>query len=109
MTAPGFGSGTVNSGNIRIRLVEPENRKRSQMDIAEALSGSFRRSSAARVIVSQEQSMAACSAGRHAVQYVIKAPNLDKLREVLPFLRGGAGDSVFTASDVNLKFNKPSW
>ncbi len=109
MTAPGFGSGSVNSGNIRIRLVEPENRKRSQMDIAEALSGSFRRTAAARVIVSQEQSMGGVQrGGGMPVQYVIKAPHLDKLREVLPrFFEEVQKDSVFTASDVNLKFNKP--
>jgi multidrug efflux pump len=42
------------------------------------------------------------------VQYVIQAPNFQKLREYLPkFLEEVSKDPTFMVSDVNLKFNKP--
>jgi multidrug efflux pump len=42
------------------------------------------------------------------MQYVLQAPNFEKLREVLPeFLEEASKDPTFTFVDVNLKFNKP--
>ena len=42
------------------------------------------------------------------MQFVIQAPNMDKLKEVLPpFLAAAAADPTFTSVDVDLKFDKP--
>jgi HAE1 family hydrophobic/amphiphilic exporter-1/multidrug efflux pump len=37
ITSPGFGSSSVNSGFIRVSLVQPNERKESQKEIAEKL------------------------------------------------------------------------
>jgi multidrug efflux pump len=42
------------------------------------------------------------------VQYVIQAPNFDKLKEVLPtFMEQAEAHPAFSVTDLNLKFNKP--
>jgi multidrug efflux pump subunit AcrB len=42
------------------------------------------------------------------VQYVIQAPDFEKLREYLPkFMEEVSADSTFAITDVNLKFSKP--
>ena len=49
ITAPGFGgSGSVNSGMVRLALKDPQNRKRSQKEIADDLSKLTKRYSEAR-------------------------------------------------------------
>jgi len=37
ITAPGFNASATNSGRVRIALVDPDKRKRSQKEIAEKL------------------------------------------------------------------------
>ncbi|MBN1894881.1 efflux RND transporter permease subunit [bacterium] len=108
-TAPGYGGGSaVNSGNVRVMLVDPARRKRTQMEIAEELAKHFRPFTNARVIISQDQSVGGTMRGGLPIQYVIKAPNLETLQEVIPrFMDLASHDSVFSAVDVNLKFNKP--
>lgn len=108
MTSPGFGSSSSNSGNLRITLVPPKERKRSQQDIADYLSSKFRTFTFARTIVSQEQTIQVGRMQGMPVQYVIQAQNLDKLKEVLPkFLAEVQADPTFQVADLNLKFNKP--
>ncbi len=42
------------------------------------------------------------------IQYIIQAPNFEKLREKIPVFMDEVGKSdVFSITDVNLKFNKP--
>jgi hydrophobe/amphiphile efflux-1 (HAE1) family protein len=108
MTSPGFGSSSANTGNIRITLVPPNERKRSQQEIADYLTSKLRPMTFARSIVSQEQTIQVGRGGGMPVQYVIQAQNLDKLKEVLPtFLKRVQSDPAFQVADVNLKFNKP--
>lgn len=108
ITSPGFGAASsVNSGFIRLRLVDPDQRKRSQQEIAAALSGKVRRLSAARVFVSQDQSIGGQGGGL-PVQYVIQAPNFETLRDIVPkFMNEVAASTMFQFSDLNLRFNKP--
>jgi multidrug efflux pump len=109
MTSPGFGGGGgTTSGFIRMSLVDPKERKRSQQEIADYLTAKFRPMTFARTIVSQEQTIQVGRGGGLPVQYVIQAQNIDKLKKVLPaFMERAQKDSIFSVVDLNLKFNKP--
>lgn len=110
VTSPGFtGSGAANTGFARLRLVEPHERKRTQTQIANAITNATKNMSEARAFVIQQQTIS--SGGRRGglpVQYVLQAPNFEKLREVLPkFMEKAQQNSTFTMIDADLKFNKP--
>ncbi len=112
VTAPGFtGSGAVNTGFVRLVLCEPSERKRTQQQIADYLTSQVKRFTEARVLVLQEQTLSAATGGARIglpVQFVLQAPNFEKLREKLPkFMEEVNSNPVFQGSDVNLKFNKP--
>jgi len=107
VTSPGFGAGAVNAGFMFIILKDPDERERSQMEIAGQVSGIVRQFTGARAFVTQDQSIGARSFGL-PVQFVLQAPNFDKLRETLPrFVAEAQQNSMFQFVDVNLKFNKP--
>src|SRR3546814_3704058 len=53
-TSPGWGGGGANSGRMRIGLVPPENRERSQEEIVEALTRQNGRFTEARTFISQQ-------------------------------------------------------
>jgi multidrug efflux pump len=111
-TAPGFmGTGSVNSGFVRLMLNEPDKRKRSQQDIAAALTSKLRQMNEGKAIVIQQQTIQAGGGGGGGglpVQFVIQAPNFEKLIEKLPkFMDDVQKSPIFMTSDVNLKFNKP--
>jgi len=96
-----------NSANIRVRLIDIDDRKRSQQEIAASISPKVRQLTGARIIVSQQQTFGSRRGGL-PVQYVIQAKNLDDLKRVIPdFMAEVANSSYFSASDVNLKFTKP--
>ncbi len=101
--------GGVNSGFVRISLVPPDKRKRSQQDIADALTNELKDYTFARSYVTQEQTIGGGGRGRGLpIQYVIQAPTFDKLREVLPqFMDKAQSDPIFQVVDLDLKFNKP--
>lgn len=108
VTSPGFGaSSSVNSGFMRISLVDASERERSQSQIANQVSQIVSHFNDARTFVIQDQSIGT-SRGGLPVQYVLQAPNLDKLKEVIPeFLDRARQNPTFEVVDVNLKFNKP--
>lgn len=110
VTSPGFGaSSSVNSGFAFTILKDPENREsgRSQQDIADNLSRLVTDLSGAQTFVSQPQSIGTRSLGL-PVQYVLQAPNIERLKEVIPrFLQAAQQEPTFTYADVNLKFNRP--
>ncbi len=96
-----------NSANIRVRLKDIDDRKRSQQEIAATLSPLVRQQTGARTIVSQQQTFGSRRGGL-PVQYVIQAKSLDDLKRVIPdFMAEVAQSPYFSASDVNLKFTKP--
>jgi multidrug efflux pump len=94
-------------GNIRVTLVKPDKRKRSQHEIADALSSDLRRKTKARAFVT-EQSTFGSRRGGQPIQYVLQATSIEKLKKVLPvFLAKVADNPTFQMADVNLKFTKP--
>jgi hydrophobe/amphiphile efflux-1 (HAE1) family protein len=110
VTAPGFiGSGSVNSGFVRLALTEPYERKRSQQQIADYITRSTKAFPEAKTFVIQEQTISSGgSRGGLPVQFVLQAPNFAKLKDKLPlFLEEANKSKVFQGVDVNLKFNKP--
>lgn len=108
ITSPGFGSASVNSGRARIALVEPDERKRSQKEIAEDLTKWTKKYAEAKVSVSEQPTIAVNRRGGLPIQYIIQAQNFEKLREKIPqFMDEAAQDPTFSITDVNLKFNKP--
>ncbi|KUG25820.1 rnd multidrug efflux transporter [hydrocarbon metagenome] len=108
ITSPGFGAASsVNSGFIRLRLVNAKDRERTQGEVATEITKIANKLSDARTFVIQDQSIGTARGGL-PVQYVLQAPNLDRLKEVIPeFLDKARSNPTFAAVDVNLKFNKP--
>ncbi len=109
MTAPGFtGSGAANTGFTRLVLSDPKNRIRTQQQIAEQLTKIVKKMPDAKAFVLQQETISLDKRGGLPVQYVIQAPNFEKLREYVPkFMEEVAKDPTFMISDLNLKFNKP--
>ena len=111
VTAPGFsGSGAVNTGFIRLALTDASKRKRSQQQIADVVSKEAKKFPQGKLFVIQEQTISAGGGGRGGlpVQFVLQAPNFEKLKEKLPlFLEEANKNPVFQGVDCNLKFNKP--
>ena len=109
VTSPSFFSGGSNSGFSRIILVDPEQRTRSQMEIAPLLTATMRKTTDARAVVIQEQTITT-GGGRAGlpVQVVVQAPTLEDLRSALPTVMDAAQkDPTFSVVDINLKFTKP--
>ena len=109
MTAPSFaGSGSANTGFIRLMLNDPHERKRSQQDIYTALSSKFRQFNEGRAFVLQQQTIQTGGFGSQPVQFVIQAPDFQKLVDKVPkFMEEVNKSSILANADVNLKFNKP--
>ncbi len=94
-------------GNVRVVLVKPDKRDRTQQEIANHLAAELRRKTQAVARVSQQSTFGGRRGGM-PVQYVLQATNIDKLREVLPEFMARVNESpVLQSADVNLKFSKP--
>ncbi len=94
-------------GMVRLVLPDMKERERSQMEIADALSRAVRNETAARAFV-QQQSTFGGRRGGMPIQYVLQAPNIEKLEEFIPpFMEKVSHSPYFQMSDVNLKFTKP--
>ncbi len=107
ITSPGWAGGT-NAGSFTVRLVDPDQRSRSQQQIAAQLSAETRKFTGARTYVSQDQSIGGGGMGGLPVQYVVQAPNLEKLKKILPdFMAEVQKSDKFDFADLNLRFNKP--
>lgn len=94
-------------GNITVVLPNIQDRERSQMQIANALSPVLRKETEARAFVQQQSTFG----GRRTsmpIQYVLQAPNIAKLEEFIPqFMQKVNESPLFQMADVNLKFTKP--
>ncbi|MBN2813011.1 MAG: efflux RND transporter permease subunit [Bacteroidales bacterium] len=92
---------------VRIILREPDDRERSQQEIANQLAAQARNKTKARANVIQQSTFGGRRAGL-PVQYVIQAQTIDKLREILPaFMAEVNNNPTFIMADVNLRFTKP--
>src|ERR1035437_2742827 len=110
ITAGGGGGGSgVNSGFINLMLKQPDERIRSQKQIADQLAVNILKLNQARIIVTQQQTIGSSGGGRGLpVQFVIQAPDFEHIRSALPkFFDEAKKSPVFQMVDVNLKFNKP--
>jgi multidrug efflux pump len=108
-TAPGFlGGGSVNSGFIRTKLVDPQYRERSQGDIVNYLQKNLSKFPEVRAFPSQEQTIQVNRRAGQPVQFVIQNNDFEKIRGALPKILEEARESkVLTSVDADLKFNKP--
>ncbi|PIO47881.1 MAG: acriflavin resistance protein [[Chlorobium] sp. 445] len=110
VTASGRSSAAVNSGFVRVILKTPEERARTQQEIADKLQSLVNKYTIGRTFVLQEQSIGG-GIGRAGlpVQYVLQAPTIEKIKDFLPkFLDEARKRPEFGGVvDVNLKFNKP--
>lgn len=110
MTAPGFtGSGSVNSGFVRVVLTEPKERKRSQQQIVTALSKEMYKFTDVRMFPNQSQTIqVGRRGGSQPVQFVIQNNDFEKIKQALPlFLAEIQKSEVLQNGDADLKFNKP--
>ncbi|MDR1762751.1 MAG: efflux RND transporter permease subunit, partial [Dysgonamonadaceae bacterium] len=99
----------VTTGFSFVQAILPDikERERSQMEIADVLTNAVRKETAARAFV-QQQSTFGGRRGGMPVQYVLQAPNIEKLQEFIPkFMQKVSENPKFRMSDVNLKFTKP--
>jgi len=97
------------SGFSMVRMVLPDmnERERSQMEIAGELSAAIRNENAARAFVQQQSTFGGRRAGM-PIQYVLQAPNIEKLQEFIPPIMERVSNSpYFQMADVDLKFTKP--
>ncbi|MDY9918493.1 MAG: efflux RND transporter permease subunit [Proteiniphilum sp.] len=100
MTRGGFGM-------VRLVLPDMDQRERSQMEIADALTLAVRNETAARAFVQQQSTFGGRRAGM-PIRYVLQAPNIEKLQEFIPpFMDRMNASPYFQMSDVDLKFTKP--
>ncbi|MGC9353368.1 MAG: efflux RND transporter permease subunit, partial [Mariniphaga sp.] len=92
---------------VRTALVKPSERERSQQEIVSDLSAELRKKTKARAGIVQQSTFGGRRA-RQPIQYVLQAPTIEKLREILPaFMTEVQNNPIFVQSDVNLKFTKP--
>ena len=109
VTSPGFGSSiNINSGFVRLTLVEPDQRTKTQQELATEIGKMLSQYSFARTYVVQDQTIGGGRLSGLPLQFVLKAPNFEELKEVLPkFMDSAMATGQFEIMDVNLKFNKP--
>jgi len=109
VTAPGFtGSGSVNTGFVRVTLTDPQERNFSQQQIVDRVNRNLKNYPQGRAFTLQEQTISVDRRGGLPVQFVIQNNNFEKLREVLPkFLERANNNPVLQTVDADLKFNKP--
>ncbi len=110
VTAPGFGaSSAVNAAFVNIILKEPEERTRTQDEVLKSTFPQIAKLNYARSIALPEQTISTDRRGGGLpVQFVIQAPNFEKLKEVIPkFMEEAGKNPAFALVDLDLKFNKP--
>ena len=111
VTSPGFGASvSVNSGFIRLMLSPPGDRSKTQMELANELRAHLARYTMARSFVVQQPTIGAGQGGARGlpVQFVLQAPNLEKLEEFVPlFLQEARQHPALDVVDIDLRFTKP--
>ena len=103
-------TGSTNQSQPRIGLIPPQERTRSQTEIANDLQRKLSKFNNARIFTTEEQTIAVGSGSRGGlpVQFVLQNMDFEKLKEVIPkFLDEARQDPTFSNVDVNLKFNRP--
>lgn len=107
---PGWGGNGVNGGSARVKLVEPDERIRTQSEIVKLVSKKLPSFNNARIFPVEEQtiSVGLGSRGSLPVQFILQNLDFEKIKAAIPkFLEEARKDKTFQNVDVNLKFNKP--
>ena len=112
ITSPSFGSGSANTGAVRIVLNDSISRTKTQAQIVDEVTPIMKKFTGARSFVVQDQTISTGArtggGGGLPVQFVIQANNFQKLRATMPeFMKRVQASEKFAASDINLKFTKP--
>lgn len=109
VTSPGFtGSGNANTGFVRVTLVPPTERERSQKDIVNMVNKNLPKYNEGRAFAIEEQTISVNRRGGQPVAFVIQNNNFDRLTSILPKILEEAKQSkILMNADVDLKFNKP--
>ena len=104
-----FQAGAWNAGNSRMRLFLNDDKKarRPQSEIARAIQVLGNEYPDLRVMVFEPQSISTQRGGL-PVQFVLQAPNIEVLRDLVPKFEEAASKSpVFSVVNSNLRFTKP--
>jgi multidrug efflux pump len=106
--APGGGLfSPINTGLENIFLIDPDKRERSQEQIFQQISRGLENFTGVRTFPAQPPTIGSRFGGQ-PVQYVIQAPDLPSLLNVLPkFLEEAQAHSTLRFVDSDLKVNKP--
>jgi len=84
VTSPGFSAGSVNRGFARLSLIDPDDRERSQKEIAQKLTGLTKNYNDAKTSVSEQPTISVNRRGGLPVQFIIQAKNFEMLEEKIP-------------------------
>ncbi|MCB8994680.1 MAG: efflux RND transporter permease subunit [Bacteroidales bacterium] len=104
----GGGGRSANSGFVITFLKEPKDRKASQQEVYDRISGIYKTIPDGRIIASQEPTISTSFSRGLPVQFVIQNIDFEKIRSVLPkFIEEAENSPVFSNVDIDLKFNKP--
>ncbi|WP_161888703.1 efflux RND transporter permease subunit [Pontibacter russatus] len=96
------------SGFIRLRLVEPDKRTKSQQELVNQIPKLINQVPGARAFASGDKGLGGGRGAGQPIQFVVQAQSMDKLREIIPpFLQAAQNDPTFNFVDVDLKFSKP--
>jgi multidrug efflux pump len=109
VTSPSFaGTGAANTGFVRVSLVDPEYRYRSQQQIVDKVNKDMQRYNQGRAIAIQDQTIQVGRRGGQPVSFVLQNNDFEKIRAVLPrFIEEANRHPVLQNADADLKFNKP--
>jgi multidrug efflux pump len=103
----GGGTGAANNGFMNLYLVSPDLRERTQQQIYNKIAKDVNTITGIRCVPSQPPTIGSRFGGQ-PVQFVLQAPNFDKLLEYMPkFLEEAGKQPELQFVDVNLKVNKP--
>jgi multidrug efflux pump len=109
VTSPSFaGTGAANTGFVRVSLIDPEYRERSQQEIVDQINKAMPRYTQGRAVAIQEQTIQVGRRGGQPVSFVLQNNNFEKIKAILPkFLEEANKHPVLQSADADLKFNKP--
>ncbi|MGV3529484.1 MAG: efflux RND transporter permease subunit [Flavisolibacter sp.] len=108
LTAPGFLSGSANTGFVRATLVDPKERERSQKEIVAMINRNLPKFTEGRAFAIEEQTIQQNRRGGQPVAFVIQNNDFDKIAAILPrFIEEANRSPVLQGVDADLKFNRP--
>lgn len=103
-----FGGSGVNTGFVRVSLVDHTERKRSQQEIVDMVNRNVSKFQEGRVFAQQDQTIQVNRRGGRDIQFVLQNNNFEKLTQILPkFLDEVNKSNIVIQADADMKFNKP--